>query len=151
MKLQSKTNDALHSLLDTSIDGFKGYTTAVENCEAASPEMLRYLRTSKAECGKAAGELRELLRESGESADDDGTATGALHRGWIATRTAFSRDDEAALASEIVRGEEHAEKQYVDALEKIAEPSVRNVVQSQLSGLRENLIKARALEAAHQA
>lgn len=145
---REKELHALQAVLDTAVDGFNGYTMAVEKCTDASPLLRKYLENSQRDCKVAVEELRTLLSSRGETANDDGTAAGALHRGWIATRTALSSDDEATFLDEVVRGEKHAVEVYEDALEKIADPALRKPLQKQLSGLRENLTKAKAFDIA---
>lgn len=137
---------ALHNLLDTAVDGRKGYAQAIEKCTDASAPLKAYLSDAQHGCTKAAQEIRDILRSYGEKADDDGTISGAMHRGWIATRTTFSPDAEAAFVSEIVRGEEHAVKSYEKALEQIATPHVRSEISEQLQGLRQNLTKAKTFQ-----
>lgn len=137
--------NALRTLLTTAVDGQKGYSKALEACTDASEHFRNYLQSSKDECQRAAGEIRTMLLARGEEVgDEDGSIGGALHRGWIEARAAFSSHDEEVYAAEIVRGEEHAVKQYEKALEDISTHSCRGAISDQLAALRDNLTKARA-------
>ena len=71
--------------------------------------------------------LRVRIKETRIS----GSATGALHRGWINLKSALSRGDDHAILAECERGEDSAVEEYQTALDNGLSAPVRDIVSRQ--------------------
>jgi uncharacterized protein (TIGR02284 family) len=117
-------DEVVGQLVETLVDGVRGYNTAAENVD---DDRLATLFRSHAQ------RRRELIEELARSAridmieaDFDGTAGGGLHRAWISVEGAVAGDD--AVVKSAIRGEKHALDECEDALgESLSEPTVRLV------------------------
>lgn len=126
----------LNDLIETSKDGEYGFRACADHAE--SPE-LKTLFTSRAEdCHKAAQELQEQVVMFGGEPDTSGSATGALHRGWVAIRSTLSAYDDLAVLEECERGEDSAVKSYQEALQEQLPEPVRHLVERQYQGVQRN-------------
>lgn len=137
--------DTLNDLIETSKDGEYGFRTSAER--AHSPTLRDRLNARAAQCSAAAAELQALVRQYGGEPEDDGTALGAMHRGWVAVKAAIStsaREDHAILA-ECERGEDSAVASYRKALKQALPTDVLAVVQRQAQGAKANHDEMKAL------
>lgn len=85
-------------------------------------------------CGKAVSDLETCLRSLGGEPDRDGSAPGAVQRGWVAVQAAFSEDDRAVL-EDIERSEDQARSVYEKALQAPLPSSARMLVEEQHQSL----------------
>jgi uncharacterized protein (TIGR02284 family) len=101
---------------------------------------LRDLFLRRAEdCRAAAGELQTLVVEYGGKPDSGGSATGALHRGWVAVRGSLAGYSDQAMLEECERGEDAALARYRAALREDGLPeAVRAVIARQQLGVQAN-------------
>lgn len=143
MSETSSTVDALNDLIETCRDGEYGFRTCAEH--AKSGQLKITLQERSADCARAAAQLQERVRALGGEADTGGTAVGALHRGWVAMKTALSKFDDRAVLVECERGEDAALERYRDALGKDLAERERELVQRQYEGVQRNLVRIRAL------
>jgi len=137
--------DTLNDLIETSKDGEYGFRTSAER--AHSPTLRDRLNSRANACGAAAAELQALVRQYGGEPEDDGTALGAMHRGWVAVKAAIStnaREDHAIL-SECERGEDSAVAAYRKAMKQPLPTDVLAVVQRQAQGAKANHDEIKAL------
>ena len=81
-------------------------------------------------------ELKQIAGAYGDDANQRGTVPGALHRGWIAVKDAFSSDDADAVIGAAETGEDHAVEQFREALEADISPEFRPVVARQLASVQ---------------
>ncbi len=128
--------DVLNDLLETSRDGEYGFKTSAEHAKAAEVKSLLTRRAS--DCVAASAELVQAVRQHGGEAADGGTAGGAMHRGWVAVKTAFSSMDDKAVLEECERGEDSAVASYRKALKHPLPPSPRTLVERQAAGAQRN-------------
>jgi uncharacterized protein (TIGR02284 family) len=129
-------NDVLNNLIECCKDGEYGFR---ECAEQAQRQDLKTFFTQRAQdCARGAQELQQLVRGSGEKADDSGSAMGALHRGWVSMKATLSTYDDKAVLEEAERGEDNALARYRKALQKNLPANVRDVVQRQCDGVQRN-------------
>ena len=128
--------DILQELVECSKDGEYGFRTSAEQVKRADLQTLLLARAD--DCRAAAQELNQLIRECGGSAEDGGSAMGAMHRGWVAVKTALTTYDDKAVMEECERGEDNAKARYRKALEKQLPPHIRQVVERQMQGVQRN-------------
>src|SRR5690606_8022579 len=101
----------LDKLIETLRDGQEGYREVSENVEDHQLKAV-FSRYSQ-QRASFAGELQEYEHRLGKSdAEDDTSAAGKLHRGWLNLRDAVSKRDRKAMLDECERGDEHAVKRF---------------------------------------
>jgi uncharacterized protein (TIGR02284 family) len=135
----SSSQKTLKNLVEILHDGQMGFAHAADNVK--NPRLKELFSRFSLQRSKFAGELQSELLGLGEKDPEKvgGTASGALHRGWIELKSAFVHEDNHAILSEAERGEDVAKKAYRDALEEDLPAPLRESIGEQ----------ALAIEAAH--
>ena len=84
-----------------------------------------------------ANALQTQAQSLGESKPErSSSAEGALHRAWINLKSAVTRGNDHAILSECERGEDSTVKEYEKALNDDLSPSLREIVSSQYSEVK---------------
>lgn len=136
--------DILNDLIETSKDGEYGFRTSAEHLKAADTRTL--FQTRAEECRQAAAELQALVRQYGGKAEDSGSASGAMHRGWVAVKGTLVSYSDKAILEETERGEDVAVESYRKALENSGLPTdLRAVIERQYEGAKRNHAQVRFL------
>ena len=139
----------LNDLLETCRDGEYGFSTSAEHTQTTD---LKSLLTRHAqECRTAGQELQALIRQMGGEADDGGSVSGALHRGWVSVRGVLSGHSDQAMLDECERGEDAAVASYRKALKQDLPPAIRTVVEKQAQGAQKNHDEIKALRDSYKA
>ena len=81
----------------------------------------------------------------GGEAKESGSASGAIHRGWVSLRAALTKKDDLAVLEEAERGEDSALKAYREASSSNLPIDVAAVVRTQLEGTQRNHDQIKAL------
>lgn len=136
--------ETLNELIETSKDGERGFETCSKH---AHDPMLRDLLNHHARtCHQAIDELSPLVIEYGGKPDVTGSASEALHRGWVAVRGSFGAMSDLDVLEECERSEDMALRHYREALDDGDMPTnVRLVVERQMLGLQRNHEQIRQL------
>ena len=140
------TNDAidtLNDLVETCKDGEYGFRSCAEHVKAAN--LKQTLNRYADECRDAAAELQSLVVGLGGKADDSGTVTGAMHRGWVSVKGTLAGHSDVAMLEEAERGEDAALSRYRDSLKKELPADARAVVERQYAGVKRNHDEVRSL------
>jgi len=138
-----KTISVLNDLIETCKDGEYGFQSSAEHVK--NPELQQVFTARAAECRKGAEVLQAQVRQLGGEADEDGSASGAIHRGWVAVKGTLSGYGEKAMLEECERGEDTALARYRDALKEDLPPAVRAVVERQYEVVKRNHDQIRTL------
>jgi len=138
-----QTIDELNKLIETCKDGEYGFQSSAEHVK--NPELQQVFTARAAECRKGAEVLQAQVRQLGGEADEGGSASGAIHRGWVAVKGTLSGYGEKAMLEECERGEDAALARYRDALKEDLPPNVRAVVERQYEGVKRNHEQIRTL------
>lgn len=133
----------LNDLIETCKDGEYGFRASAEH--ASSPELRRLLSARAEECRGAAAELQTLVMQHGGKAEEGGSASGAMHRGWVAVKAKLKGYDDLAMLEECERGEDVALERYRDALEEALPAPIRAIVERQFDGVKRNHAQIRAM------
>ncbi|GAB3879741.1 ferritin-like domain-containing protein [Terrabacter terrigena] len=123
---------AAKELVETLKDGERGFASAAEKLR--SDDRPEWAATLQRFSEQRAGFHREIVamgHEYGEDVDESGSATAALHRGWIALKDALTGDDAGSVLGAAVTGEDHAVSEYEKALEQDLSAGFRDVVTRQ--------------------
>lgn len=133
----------LNRLIETSKDGEYGFRSCAEHVR--SPDLQQLFNTRAADCRQAASELQALVMQHGGKAEDSGSASGAVHRGWVAVKGTLAGYSDEAMLNECERGEDTAIERYRRALEDDLPVALRAVVERQYEGVKRNHAQVRAL------
>ena len=145
--INKESISVLNDLIETSIDGEKGFHTAAEDVK--NPEIKAYLLSRSSECKTAVAELQAEVRALGGDPETSSSAAGGVHRLWVELKSALSGKTDEAVLNEVESGEDHALKVYKEAQEKAVEKNlpvnVTSLIQRQLAGTQANHDKVKAL------
>ncbi len=125
---------ALNHLIETLKDGENGFAAAAKDCSDASLKnaFMQYSR----ERHEFSEKLQRLVEGQGKIAEEDGTLAAAVHRGWINLKSTLSTRDNLAVLEECEWGEEHAVKQFMEALDGHELGSATELVQQQFDQIK---------------
>ena len=128
--------DALNDLAECCKDGEYGFRACAEQAKRADLKSVFLQRAD--DCRGAAQELYEQIRGLGGTIDEGGSATGAMHRGWVAVKATLSTYDDKAVLEEAERGEDNAMARYRKALKQPLPAAVKLIVERQMQGVQRN-------------
>ncbi len=114
----------LENLLQICMDGVKGFPLAADK---VAPQHAELFRTFGAEREQCANELRAEIARRGGEPEKEGDTAGALHRTWIAIKSALTSGEKAVI-DEVERGEDAAVSAYQTALNENALPNELEVI-----------------------
>ena len=129
MRDMGKAIDILNDLAETCRNGNEGYLQAAQHVK--DPQLRAIFNQYATERASFAGELENEIIHLGEhDPDRKGTAAGALHRAWLDIKEKLGGGDDGILSS-VESAEDHAKKQYDDALKSDLPSDVREIVSRQ--------------------
>jgi uncharacterized protein (TIGR02284 family) len=133
----------LNNLIETCKDGETGFREAADGVQTSS------LRTTFNEYARQrtqfASELQNHVKRLGGDPATSGSASGALHRGWINLKSVITGKDDHAILAECERGEDAAVKNYQTVLAEELPSNVRSVVEDQYRQILEAHNRIRSL------
>jgi len=133
----------LNDLIQTCKDGQEGFREAAEGVDRS--DLRTFFHSCSLERAGFAGELQTLVRELGGDPEDEGSFSGALHRGWIDLKAAIAGNDDESILAECERGEDAAKRSYNDAIKEDLPENIRRVVETQGISVRDKHDRIRAL------
>ena len=128
--------DALQDLTECCKDGEYGFRACAD--QAKRQDLKSTFQQRADDCRKAAQELNDQIRSLGGTAENSGSAAGALHRGWVSVKATFSSYDDKAVLEEAERGEDNAKARYTKALKQPLPAAIKLIVERQMQGLQRN-------------
>lgn len=132
--LSDNAQTVLRELMETLIDGHKGFTMAAEALEDdGNSDLAREMRQFAEQRQRLATELQESASGLVTLSDVDGSTGGDLHRMWMKVKDALTGDDAHAILATAEEGEDHAKETYEDALDEDLPAGLREVVSRQSS------------------
>ncbi|MDT7689169.1 MAG: hypothetical protein QOE46_1928 [Acidobacteriota bacterium] len=134
----------LNNLIETCRDGQDGFKTAAEGVQNAELKRLFYFYSQQR--AQFVGELQDEVRRIGGEAEDSGSVTASLHRGWMNIKSAVTGQDDNAIISECERGEDAAVSNYREALGTDMPANARSVVERQFGEVKKAHDRIRNLE-----
>lgn len=137
------TISTLNNLIETCKDGEYGFQASAEH--AKDPRVQQLFQARARDCRDAAAELQALVVQHGGKPEDSGTASGAVHRGWVAVKGTLSGYTDLAMLEETERGEDTALARYRSALKEELPAGVASIVEAQLLGVKRNHDQIKAL------
>jgi uncharacterized protein (TIGR02284 family) len=140
--MANDTVSTLNGLIETLKDGQKGFESAAADVKDARVQSA--FQEFAQQRSRFAGELQAEVSRLGGKADASGSATGAMHRGWIDLKSALGGGEKSIL-NEAERGEDVAVKTYEKALKSNLSPDVAGVVQRQYGEVKQAHNRVRQL------
>jgi uncharacterized protein (TIGR02284 family) len=135
MKENREIVSVLDELIETLKDGQQGYREAADH--VSDPKLKSLFRDYSDQRSRFATALQTEARKFGENKpEDDSSATGALHRGWIDLKSAVTGGDEHAILAECERGEDSAVEEFQKAVEDGLPPALQEVVSRQYAEIK---------------
>jgi uncharacterized protein (TIGR02284 family) len=138
-----QTIDELNKLIETCKDGEYGFKSCAEHVKSADLKTI-FLRRSE-DCAKGARELQALVSRLGGKPETGSSASGTMHRGWVAVVGTLSGYSDEQMLNECERGEDVAMDRYRAALKQPLPSDVMSVVQTQYEGVKRNHDQIRTL------
>lgn len=126
--------DTLNVLIETCRDGARGFRLAADH--VASRDLKDFFTETARQREQFAAELLLHAQRLGGGQDSEGTALGAVHRGWMMLKDAVTGYDEEAVMREAIRGEAAAANAYAEAVMGVLPPEARPVIDRQHEQIR---------------
>ena len=136
-------SQTLNNLIETCIDGQKGFATAADALE--NPQLKAELLSFSQQRREFADDLQGVLASSGESPATTGSIAGTVHRGWINLRDAVTTRETYAILSECERGEDHAVSAYQTAGEAGLPRAADQIIKQQFASIQAAHDRVRSL------
>lgn len=135
--------ETVNDLIECSLDGEFGFRSSAECMHNPQTKQLFLQRAE--ECGRAAAELQPFVADLGGKPEDGGSASGAMHRGWVAVKGKLSSYPDRAILDDTERAEDKAIDLYRKAMNKELPAPLRAVVERQYLGAQRNHTQIKAL------
>jgi uncharacterized protein (TIGR02284 family) len=117
-----KKNDAviktLNNLIEVNLDRAKGYETAAKDTEDSELKTMFNQYSSQSLTFK--NELDGMVRTHGGEPQKNSSASGAVYRAWMNTKSALTGKDKKGVLNSCEFGEDVAKKTYEDATKEAA-------------------------------
>ena len=146
-----KTNDEiisdLNSLVNILNDGKKGYDSAAETTD--SLELKAIFEKDSIERAAYAAELKAHIKVHGGNEDDNesGGLLGAVHRGWVDIKQAFTGNDNKSILEAIETGEKSAIEKYDGFIADYTDHADHlALLQKQRNGIQQDLNQIESLK-----
>lgn len=140
------TNDirsTLNGLIETAKDGEEGFRSAAEKLQNTTTRSL--FQKVASQRSTFASELQSEVAKLGGKPETSGSASAAVHRGWIGLKSALTGNDDHAIIAEAERGEDSAVSTYRDALAKDIPSDIRSIVERQAREIKATHDQVKAL------
>ena len=131
-----KQNKTIENLIETLKDGQEGFKQAAEAVK--NPQLKSTFEEYSRQRARFAIELRTHAATPDErDAKMSGSASGALHRGWINLKSALTGGGDHAILAECERGEDSAVEEFRKAVNNDLSLPVQEIVSRQYTQIKE--------------
>src|SRR3954447_4088565 len=110
MMNQAGNTDVIQDLIQTCVDGQKGFEEAAMAVD--DPNIKDELVGYSWQRQQFATELKSRLAAFGQESQDKGSMAGVIHRGWMEAKSAVGMNDGESILAECERGEDTAIEAY---------------------------------------
>ncbi|MDO6737807.1 PA2169 family four-helix-bundle protein [Wenyingzhuangia sp. 2_MG-2023] len=146
--VQKAITDKLETLLVRTHDAEKGFSKAAENTSHLG--LKAYFKTKSEQRKKFSDELMDEIKALDGDFDKEGSMQGSAHRTWMDLKSYFTNDDAEAMLEEAITGEKKSVEDYKDVIYDTAiPPSIKSILQTQLSKIENGLSTIKTLEDIH--
>jgi uncharacterized protein (TIGR02284 family) len=137
MKYTKEVSERLNDLLTKNFDAEAGYKLAKDKVD--SSRIKDFFTMQAQERYNFGHELKEEIRNFGESPDKGTSLKGDAHRTWMNIKSTFTSNNEESILEEAIRGEKTALEEYNSIIsETTLPPSTKNM----LTTHRNNILNA---------
>jgi len=140
---------AAKELVETLKDGERGFAEAADKLkDGEHPEWATTLQRLSEQRAGFWREIVDMGHDYGDDVDTSGTVAAAVHRGWLSLKDALTGDDAEGVLKAALTGEDHAIKEYDDAVEMDLSAGFRDVVVRQRAAVVAARDEVKALQSA---
>lgn len=135
---------AVNDVIETLINGVRGFEAAADEAEGQLAQELVAMGAQR----RATTE--DIIRIAADedmnpvTLDDEGTASGVLHRSWISIRDAVEGDSGVVAAA--LNGEQHAKDELEEAIDGGLPDPITTVAKRALDEIEANIAKFEAMK-----
>jgi len=140
--MADQTISTLNNLIETLKDGKNGFETAARDISDGNVKTV-FLQYAQ-ERSRLAGELQAEVSKLGGEPETSGSASAAMHRGWLNIKSALGGGEKAIL-DEAERGEDVAVRSFENALKEPLPTNVASVVRRQYDQVKQAHDRVRGL------
>ena len=105
----------LNTLIGTLIDSIEGYQKAA--ADTSNTRFAEMFNARAQERQQVLTKLQAAVARMGGNPEDDGTTTGAVHRGWMNLKEAVLGQDDETIVKTVEEGEDYLKNKFEAALE----------------------------------
>ncbi|QQX77307.1 MULTISPECIES: ferritin-like domain-containing protein [Aequorivita] len=146
MKFTEKMSNKLNELLEKNYDAEKGYKKAAENVE--NTKLKQFFNEQAPKRYDFGHEIKNEIKNYGETPEKGGSATGAMHRTWMDIETAFSSNNEETILEEVQKGEKAAIEEYNEVIQDTTlPPTTQKILTNQRDAIQNACQSAKNFEA----
>src|SRR6185437_10819846 len=140
--MENEAVATLNDLIETLKDGQKGFETAA--ADVKDVRVKSAFHEFAQERARQASELQSQMGKLGGDAPSSGSASAAMHRGWMDIKSALGGGEKSIL-NEAERGEDVAVKSYEKALAQSLPDEVSGIVRRQYGQVKQAHDRVREL------
>lgn len=145
-----QTETVLRDVVQTLIDGHKGFSKAAESLdEDGYPELAQKMRDFAEQRQRMSVALREAAMKHFSLSDVDGSTGGDLHRLWMSLADSATGEDPHTVLAIAEQGEDHAKEVFESALDEDLPEDLRELISRQASEVFATHDEVRDLRDAH--
>ena len=111
----------LNTLIATLIDSIEGYQKAA--ADTSNTRFAEMFNARAQERQQVLTKLQAAVARMGGNPEDDGTTTGAVHRGWMNLKEAVLGQDDETIVKTVEEGEDYLKNKFATALENVDLPA----------------------------
>ncbi|MDO6817559.1 PA2169 family four-helix-bundle protein [Zobellia sp. 1_MG-2023] len=119
----------LNNILEKTYDAEKGFKKAAEH--AKSTDLKTFFKRKADERYTFGHDLKSEIVRYGQDFEKGGSATGAMHRGWMDVKAWFSADNDESMLEEAITGEKAAVEEYKAVLNEVTLPTTTTTLLTQ--------------------
>lgn len=139
-----KNLSVLEDLIEINNDGRHGYQTAADDIDNPAYKTL-FLQYAQ-QRAQFSAELEREANLLGRDPDAGESVLGAIHRGWINIKSAFTNGGSEAILAECQTGDKAALEAYEDALAQPLPSNLENLIRTQHSSILEAYNKVKTFK-----
>jgi uncharacterized protein (TIGR02284 family) len=135
----------LNDLITRCYDAENGYKEAIDNVNSTQVKSIfQDLSTQRYDFGH---QLKREIKSLGGNIEKGGSTQAAIHRTWIDLKSSFASNEDEAVLSEVIRGENYALESYSEALKELKiGTSAYDTVVKQRNAIRSAIARMESLE-----
>ncbi len=132
-------------LVETLEDGREGFAKGADKLATDAPEIAATFHRFSEQRASFSAELRSMANSYGDDVDQSGSIAAKLHRGWMSLKDALAGSGPDGVLDAAEQGEDHAVKEYQQALDSDLSAELRAVVERQFTDVKAAHDEVRAL------